>query len=58
MVQDGLSESDRILLFMADNGLKGPDIAIILGIKSGAVRARILRAKQRLERLLEASSDA
>jgi len=57
-VKGELSESDRLLLFMVDNGLRPRNIAIIIGIKSGTIRTRIHRAKQRLERLLEASSNA
>lgn len=47
-----LSPSDREILYLFDvDGLEGKAIAELLGIRAGAVRTRIFRARERLRKL-------
>jgi RNA polymerase sigma-70 factor (ECF subfamily) len=54
-----LSPSDRILLVMREvEGLNLEELAVVLGIKVGAVKLRLFRARNRLRRVLEPGSPA
>jgi RNA polymerase sigma-70 factor (ECF subfamily) len=52
-----LSPDDRAVLVMcALEGLSGDEIATRLGIRSGAVRTRLHRARERFRKLYEGES--
>lgn len=48
-----LEAEDRRILLLSAEGFKGPEIAEMLGIRPGAARMRLSRARERVRSLLE-----
>lgn len=49
-----LPAADREILYLFDvDGMTGHELGVLLGIRAGAVRGRVFRARERARRLLE-----